>query len=218
MNKLKVHSIFKSISGECGYFRQGSWVTFIRLDGCNLRCSYCDTKETQEGNSHLEMSVEQVMDSVRKLSCSQVLITGGEPLLQKEGLTELINVLQEDYDISIETNGSINPGKLMEEEIYWIFDYKLSGSGQLEKMMELSEFQQIAEDSAVPIFIKFVIKGIMDYQQAFTVYSYLDFKNITFSACAPLMHNQLFQWMREYNLDDVLLNVQIHKLANLKEK
>ena len=80
--RLKVHSIFESISGEAGGFPQGSWCTFLRLSGCNLRCRWCDTPDAQEVEAQtLDMSVKEICDSVGIYK--NILITGGEPLLQK---------------------------------------------------------------------------------------------------------------------------------------
>ena len=81
MNRLSlvVNEIFQSIQGESSH--AGIPCTFIRLTGCNLRCSYCDT--TYAYDEGIEMSLETIIKQIEEYGCKNVCITGGEPLLQK---------------------------------------------------------------------------------------------------------------------------------------
>ena len=107
---LKVNEIFKSIQGESTF--AGLPTIFIRLQGCNLRCTYCDTKHAQDVNekaSYKKMTIDEVVEEVIELGpTGYICITGGEPMLQWEGIRTL---LLEGYthfayqEISIETNG-----------------------------------------------------------------------------------------------------------------
>jgi 7-carboxy-7-deazaguanine synthase len=97
--KLQVIEIFDSIEGEGK--RAGQLVTFIRLTGCNLRCSYCDTEYAFSDGK--DFSVNEIMEQVNH---SKVTLTGGEPLLQAN-VPQLLAALH-GHEVNIETNGSIN--------------------------------------------------------------------------------------------------------------
>ena len=103
--KIKVVEIFKTIEGE------GKWiglpVSFIRLEGCNLRCSWCDTPYSYDGKSFRELSLEKIMEEVEKFSLKRLCITGGEPFLT-DLLPDLIQkFIDIDYKVLIETNGTL---------------------------------------------------------------------------------------------------------------
>ena len=128
-NRLNVSSIFDSVSGEAGFFSQGSWTTFVRLQGCNLnpRCRYCDTPHAQvigygDGG---QMEIGDIVH--RCISTRQVLITGGEPLLQRN-TGELIEALRAAGNVvQVETNGSLPiPSRL---SAWWVVDRKGPSSG-----------------------------------------------------------------------------------------
>ena len=108
---LKVNEIFLGLSGEIGKFSQGNWTIFVRLDGCNLKCKWCDTAKAQKGKHHTEMTVDEIVDAIAYVTgCHRVLITGGEPLVQEKGFRQLCRVLKTaGYRIQVETNGSIIP-------------------------------------------------------------------------------------------------------------
>jgi 7-carboxy-7-deazaguanine synthase len=103
---LKVNEIYPSIQGEGLLI--GLPAVFIRLQGCNLRCPWCDQPSAlsfSEGGASLE--VEQILDKVSEYKIRHVVITGGEPFAQ-EGLATLVKELaQRDYSVQIETNGTI---------------------------------------------------------------------------------------------------------------
>ncbi|RPJ53565.1 MAG: radical SAM protein, partial [Methanobacteriota archaeon] len=103
---MKTSEIFPSIQGEGR--GQGLVTTFVRLAGCNLRCRWCDTRYAWDGGE--EMSVDAVAAAVRDLGIRRICITGGEPLLQGDELSQLLAILAEEkYEIEIETNGTIDP-------------------------------------------------------------------------------------------------------------
>ena len=100
MTSLGVVEIFDSIEGEG--IRTGMPVTFIRLAGCNLRCSYCDTCYAQKETDGELMSID---DIIKKVNYNAVTITGGEPLLHQQSVLELINKLNySGHYVNIETN------------------------------------------------------------------------------------------------------------------
>ena len=136
--KLNIHSIFESISGEAGFISQGSVTTFIRLQGCNLRCTWCDTKDAQVMFSGEVMEIDDIIKSIQTRN---VLITGGEPLMQKD-VFELIELLEQTgHFVQIETNGSFpwfRPGSEFHGQ--WVVDYKLPSSGMTTRMLPFSLF------------------------------------------------------------------------------
>ena len=106
---MKVCEIFRSIEGEG--LRTGQAAVFVRLHGCNLRCSYCDSMYAVEGSDYKQISVAEVVDAVEAYRTESgvqcVTLTGGEPLLHA-GVDELLQTLcEKDFKINIETNGTV---------------------------------------------------------------------------------------------------------------
>ncbi len=123
---MNVTEIFTSIDGEVNHFGQGVMTTFIRLAGCNLACSYCDTPKAHHAGK--QMTIPTILLNVIELGCRKITITGGEPLLQAEETLPLIDILTtEGYDVSIETNGTlyIPLSYIRYENVSWVVDYKL---------------------------------------------------------------------------------------------
>jgi 7-carboxy-7-deazaguanine synthase len=126
---MKINSIFSSLQGE-GRF-QGVPTLFIRMYGCNLRCSYCDALPAVEGDSFSEMTVKEVLRKINEYDFNDVCITGGEPMCQKNELYDLLRVIGKERRISLETNGSFDVTELSElfPEVYLSIDWKTPGSG-----------------------------------------------------------------------------------------
>ena len=125
---LKIHEIFTSIQGE-GPF-SGLPTTFIRLTGCPLRCQYCDTAYAFKGGSN--MAIESIITKVKNAHANYICITGGEPLAQNLVHT-LINTLCDlDYQVSIETSGSISIAPV-DPRATCIMDLKTPGSKEVQK-------------------------------------------------------------------------------------
>ena len=103
---MKIRSIFTSVDGEINDFHQGRLSVFVRLAGCNLNCSYCDTKYAQSIKAGTEKSISEIVSNVCKFNLDKVTITGGEPLLQADEVKILIKELStKGKKITIETNG-----------------------------------------------------------------------------------------------------------------
>jgi len=122
---MEVSEIFSSIQGESTL--QGFPTVFIRLSGCNLDCSYCDTRYACETGASMTFG-----DIIRKVKCftiQHVCITGGEPLLQNYTPGLVKELLDLGYIVSVETNGTIDASVLPPESIR-IIDIKCPGSGQ----------------------------------------------------------------------------------------
>ncbi|MBK3333016.1 7-carboxy-7-deazaguanine synthase QueE [Persephonella atlantica] len=102
---IKVVEIFRTVEGE------GKWVglpvSFIRLEGCNLRCEWCDTPYSYDGKSFKEITVDSLIEEVEKFGLKRVCITGGEPFLTPQ-LPELAEkLIKRGYTVLIETNGTL---------------------------------------------------------------------------------------------------------------
>lgn len=130
---MKVVEIFESIDGEGK--RAGLPTTFIRLFGCNLNCSYCDTRYGCEGDNYEIMSIRNILDRLELYGTNSVTITGGEPLIHP-GINQLIDLLaREGYWVNIETNGSQYIGHLpANPNVFVTMDYKCPCSGMQDKM------------------------------------------------------------------------------------
>lgn len=151
--------IFHSIEGEGK--RAGQSATFIRLAGCNLRCSYCDTTYAMDG-TFTEMTLDEIITQVKSKNIPRVTITGGEPLLTKNVNKLLQELLKSDIDVNIETNGSIDIANFAEEHdknLFFTMDYKLPSSGETNKM-HIPNFNKLAEKDV----LKFVISDEHDVE------------------------------------------------------
>src|SRR5687768_9622961 len=100
---LRITEIFHSIQGESTY--AGRPCVFVRLTGCPLRCTWCDTEYAFHGGS--ELTIEEVVARVRTYDCRLVEVTGGEPLHQPDSLTLVKQLCMEGFEVLIETSGAI---------------------------------------------------------------------------------------------------------------
>lgn len=138
---MKVVEIFDSIDGEG--IRTGQPVTFIRLAGCNLRCSYCDTLYALFGEDepceYTEMTIEEIISKVNN-NYKRITLTGGEPLIHKDCETLVNSLTDMGCEVNIETNGAVDIKAFLEkisspEKLFFTIDYKLPSSGMTDKMI-----------------------------------------------------------------------------------
>ena len=202
---MKVNEIFYSLQGESSF---AGWpCIFIRLTGCNLHCSWCDTEYAYEEGA--DMSIQSIVDEVKKYPCNLVEITGGEPLLQDE-ITVLVEALaMKGKTILVETNGSQDIRKVNPQSCIRILDLKGPSSGHKDDMdwMNLGRLSERDE-------IKFVIADHLDYVWAKDVvqkHHLTDQHIVLFSPvsvqCDP---KDLAQWILDDGLS-VRLQLQLHK-------
>jgi len=201
---LKVNEIFKSIQGESWF--AGLPCVFVRLTGCNLRCTYCDTKYAYEEGE--ELSVEEVVDKVGSYGCPMVDITGGEPLLQDETPELASSLLEKAKTVLVETNGTFDID-IMPKGVVRIVDVKCPDSAQSEKMMWENLDRLVKTDE-----VKFVVQSRRDYDWAKSIvveYELLRRCMVLFSPAFGILEpRSLAEWMLEDNLT-VRLNFQLHK-------
>jgi 7-carboxy-7-deazaguanine synthase len=125
---LRVTEIFRSIQGESTH--AGRPCTFVRLTGCPMRCTWCDSEYTFTGGDHF--SIEQVMNQVRGFGCPLVEVTGGEPLAQREALELIKQLCDEGYEVLIETGGYVSTEEV-DQRATIILDIKCPRSGEAER-------------------------------------------------------------------------------------
>ena len=203
---LIVNEIFYSIQGESIY--SGRPCTFVRLTGCNLRCSYCDTQYAYEEG--MKMEITQIMGRVAAYKCPLVEITGGEPLLQNETPLLISKLLENGYIVMMETNGSFDISRV-DERCIKIVDIKCPSSNESEKN-DLENLKRLHPKDQ----IKFVIGNREDYMYAKNIITLHcpDFlgDHILFSPASGIMSPaDLAVWILEDNLN-VRLHVQLHKM------
>lgn len=227
--RLLVHSIFPSISGEVGAIPQGAPTVFLRLQGCNLCCPWCDTADSQEIRQNgLAPSIDKVERIIMGYPFRNVIITGGEPLLQSAPLQLLIQRLfyKGGRKIQVETNGTLPPSLL--KGVYWVYDFKLHAP---EKMIDLDEYAELSKGD----WIKIVVASRDEFQAAIRIFAAIskrrqdmglsDEDSPQFAVSAGnlssngmrLKPRALAGWLIESGRDNIILNTQLHKLLDLNE-
>lgn len=203
---LTINEIFHSIQGES--LHAGRPCIFIRLTGCNLRCSYCDTRYAFSEGRPMEM--EAILAQIPSFDCRLVELTGGEPLLQNEA-TDLITVLLDaGYEVLLETNGS-RPIEGVDPRCVRIVDVKCPGSGESERMHWANLAHLTAKDQ-----LKFVIQDRADYDYAVSVTrrkpDLLPWDHLLFSPLRDkLPPSELARWMLADGLE-ARLQLQLHTI------
>lgn len=207
---MKINEIFYSLQGE------GKWMglpnIFIRTTGCNLRCSFCDTKYAYDTGK--TMNIEEAVKNIKNYPCKNVCITGGEPLMQDETL-DLINILiKKGYKICLETNGSKNLEELANKKSLMIsLDIKCPSSKMYEKM-QLENINLLEQKDQ----LKFVIKNKEDYNYAKKLINkYKPVCSVFFQPVWKINPKELAEWIINDGLN-VQMSLQLHKILWGKKK
>lgn len=201
---LKINEIFHSIQGESTY--AGRRCVFVRLTYCNLRCTYCDTEYAF--NEGTDKSIEAIIDEIKQYDCKLVEVTGGEPLMQEESLELMKSLCDLNFEIMLETGGSL-PIEDVDERVKIIMDLKTPSSGMMKKIFyENINFIKKNDE------IKFVIASRKDYEwtkEIIKKYKLNDKCPILFSVVfGQLKPVTLSEWILEDKLD-VIYQLQMHK-------
>jgi len=199
---LKVNEIFYSIQGESSY--AGIPCVFVRLTGCNLRCSYCDTQYAYDkGNTS---AINDVIEQIKSYKCRLVEITGGEPLIQKETPELIFKLLEQNFTVLLETNGSQDIS-VVDDRCIKIVDIKCPSSGK-DKNNDLKNLDRISDNDE----IKFVIGDKKDYKYARNILGMIEKGNtVHFSPIFGKIDPQILaKWILDDHLD-VRLQIQLHK-------
>ena len=209
---MKVNEIFKSIDGEG--LRTGELTTFIRLAGCNLRCSYCDTCYALKNSNGTEMSVDEIVKRAKKYDYRNITLTGGEPLIHKDVESLISKLCENGFYVNIETNGSVPIDKyILNKNILITMDYKLPSSG-VEKNMNLNNLEKLRKNDV----LKFVIgKGDFDKVkqviEKYSIKSYI-YLSPVFGEIEPFEIVDFMKIMHTQGIDTskMRVQVQLHKI------
>ncbi len=204
MTNLTINEIFHSIQGESTYM--GLPCVFVRLTGCNLRCTWCDTEYAfYEGGP---MSLDEIVAEVEMYQCKLVEITGGEPLAQ-DGVLPLMKMLcDRGHDVLLETSGSINI-EHVDPRVRRILDFKCPGSG-----MEKKNLWENVDHLKSTDEVKFVIGNREDFDWAVEV-----IRRYGLDRRCPVLMSPVFdglqpidlaQWILESKVN-VRFQLQMHK-------
>lgn len=205
---MKVVEIFKSIDGEGK--RAGLPTTFIRLFGCNLNCSYCDTRYGCEGDNYEIMSIRNILDRLELYGTNSVTITGGEPLIHP-GINQLIDLLaREGYWVNIETNGSQYIGHLpANPNVFVTMDYKCPCSGMQDKMC-LANLRKLS----IKDVLKFVVGSPADLVCALIILEkYKPSAQVYFSPVfGEIDPATIVDFILDNKLNNCKVQLQMHKI------
>ena len=205
MTQLKIFEIFYSLQGESS--RVGLPTIFIRLSGCPMRCHYCDTAYAFQGGSM--MTIDEIIKTIKKYDTRYVTVTGGEPLAQKEVLSLLKVLADQNYEVSLETGGGLSI-KEVDPRIKIILDIKTPESGE-EKKNYWDNLNLIHSKDE----IKFVLCSREDYDWAKKIlhqYKLTEKCDVLFSPVYQKLNTtDLGNWILEDQLP-VRMQIQLHKL------
>ena len=203
--QLRITEIFYSLQGETS--RVGLPTVFVRLTGCPLRCSYCDTAYAFSGGQN--MAIAGILTEVARHHTRYVTVTGGEPLAQKNSLSLLSALCDAGYEVSLETSGALDVSSV-DVRVMKVLDIKTPASGEAKKNLWSNLTALHAHDE-----IKFVLCSESDYIWAKQVLRERDLADkctVLFSpAQDQLSPTVLADWILRDSLP-VRLQVQLHKL------
>ncbi len=201
---LKINEIFYSIQGESS--AAGLPTTFVRLTGCNLRCTYCDTEYAFYKGE--DFTIEKAIRKVEEHGCNLVEVTGGEPLMQKDVFPFMTQLCDKGFDVMLETSGSL-PIEKVDKRIKIIMDLKTPSSGMMNKnLYENIEYLKPNDE------VKFVIGTQEDYnwsKEQIEKFGLTEKANVLFS---PVFNSiepkQIVEWILNDKLN-VRFQLQMHK-------
>ncbi|MBR4786117.1 MAG: radical SAM protein [Fibrobacter sp.] len=217
---MKVSEIFKSIEGEG--LRTGLAAVFVRLHGCNLRCSYCDSMYAVEGDDYKTMSVDEVIAAVESYrdgsSVNSVTLTGGEPLLHQDVDELLARLSKSGFLVNVETNGTV-PCKWQLPGLFYTMDWKCKSSGMSSKM-KMENIETLGAQDA----LKFVVGSIEDLEEAESVVVRLSQSKVANAmphifispVFGTLPYERIVEWMlgsRAMTENNARFQVQMHKIV-----
>lgn len=204
-DRLRITEIFLSLQGEADAV---GWPTvFVRLTGCPLRCSYCDTEYAFTGGETLTLT--QIIEQVAGLGVAHVCVTGGEPLSQKAVQPLMNHLCDRQYRVSLETSGAL-PIDDVDARVAIVMDLKTPSSGEVEKNL-YSNLQQLKSSDQ----IKLVIADRADYDWSKEIIeerALADKASVLLSpAFGRLEPKELAQWIIDDRLN-VRMQLQLHKI------
>ncbi|HXT63182.1 MAG TPA: radical SAM protein [Pyrinomonadaceae bacterium] len=203
---LRVTEIFRSIQGESTH--AGRPCTFVRLTGCPMRCTWCDSEYTFTGGDHF--TIDDIMQKVRDFGCPLVEVTGGEPLAQREAFHLIHRLCDEGYEVLIETGGFVSTAEV-DARAKIILDVKCPASGEGER----NDWSNLIRLRADLDEVKFVVADRGDWDFALKIISEYDLENranaiLISPAWDQIDLQELAGWVSESGLR-VRMQLQLHK-------
>ena len=201
---MRVTEIFHSVQGESTF--AGLPCVFVRLTGCPLRCTWCDTDYAFFGG--MDRSIDDILDTVRSYGCQLVEVTGGEPLAQPDSSALLCRLCHEGFTVLLETSGAVDT-TIVDPSVHIILDVKCPGSGMTERMHWPNVERLRPQDEA-----KFVMQDRSDYEWAKRIldrFQLTDRCAVHFSPVFGALDPQrLAEWLLADRLP-IRLQLQLHK-------
>ena len=204
MSTLRINEIFYSIQGESSLI--GMPTVFVRLTGCPMRCTYCDTAYAfHEGQ---QQEIEEVIQEIKNFDTNYVTVTGGEPLAQKNCIDLMNQLCELGYQVSLETGGALDI-KDVHAKVKIILDVKTPKSNE-----DKNNFWPNLANIRPNDEIKFVIQDYEDFSWSIDIIEkfQLNQSQILFSPVHNVLANkQLAEWILKHQLN-VRLQLQLHKI------
>jgi 7-carboxy-7-deazaguanine synthase len=204
MSTLRINEIFYSIQGESS--RIGMPTVFVRLTGCPMRCTYCDTAYAFHDGQQKE--IEEIIQEIKKFDTNYVTVTGGEPLAQKNCINLMNQLCELGYQVSLETGGALDI-KDVHSKVKIILDVKTPKSNE-----DKNNFWPNLANIKPNDEIKFVIQDYEDFSWSMDIIEkyQLNQNQILFSPVYNVLASeQLAEWILKHQLN-VRLQLQLHKI------
>ena len=204
---MKINEIFHACNGESKF--GGLATIFIRTYSCSLRCRWCDTPYSWQGNEFTDMSVCEIMEHIKKYNCKRITLTGGEPLLQHDALDLVQALVDARYQVEIETNGAVDISPYTKfDNVLITMDWKCKGSGEQSKMIDGN--LDLLRPTDV---IKFVVSSQQDLEEMEQVSLMTQAEAYVSPVFGEIELKDLIEYVLDHNLNDVRVQVQMHKIA-----
>ncbi|WP_408605678.1 putative 7-carboxy-7-deazaguanine synthase QueE [Anaerocellum danielii] len=197
---------FISIEGEG--IRSGYPAVFIRFAGCNLNCSFCDTRYANENPEYEKIELDRLLEFISSTQIKRVTLTGGEPLIQPYIYVLIEKLLLSGFEVNIETNGSI-PIEHIPRDVIITMDYKCPSSGMENKMI-LDNIKFLGPRDV----LKFVVGTYEDLETAKRLLQVFNPKcNVFFSPVfGKIQPREIVKFMLDNKLFDARIQLQLHKI------
>jgi 7-carboxy-7-deazaguanine synthase len=202
---IKIFEIFHSLQGETS--RIGLPTVFVRLTGCPMRCTYCDTAYAFSGGGNMEIA--EILQKVAEFGTKYVTVTGGEPLAQKECYTLLTTLCDAGYNVSLETGGAMDIAPV-DARVSIILDIKTPASNEEKNMLWSNADHIKAKDE-----IKFVLCNRADYDWAKAKIIELKLSEKCLILFSPSFRDLPAEALAGWVLEDKLavrMQIQLHKI------
>lgn len=207
---MQVIEKFVSINGEG--LKQGELAVFIRFKGCNLRCSYCDTRYSFENPIYSDESIDDILNYCINSGIKNITLTGGEPLIQDDIYDLMVKLSKAGFMIEVETNGAVSIEKFKDiPNVSFTLDYKLPVSN-MEKYMIVDNYKYVSKKDA----IKFVCGNHNDLDKMLMIinkYNLIEKTNCIISPVFNMINlTDIVDFMIENKLNGIKYSLQIHKI------